>query len=72
MARVVEYHVEGDGREWKMGWSGRVDGVREGREWARRGSGGGDRSGNMSGSGRISGSGSWRGKREEVEEEEGE
>ena len=55
MARVVEYYVEGDGREW-----------------ARRGSGGGDRSGNMSGSGRMSGSGSWRGKRGEVEEEEGE
>ena len=54
MARVVEYYVEGDGREWKRGWSGRVDGVGRG------------------GSGKISGSGSWRGKREEVEEEEGE
>ena len=50
MARVVEYYVEGDGREWKMGWMGewmkrRVDEVGEGREWARRGSGGGERSG---------------------------
>ena len=22
MARVVEYYVEGEGREWKRGWSG--------------------------------------------------
>ena len=72
MARVVEYYVEGDGREWERGGSGRVDGVGEGREWARRRSGGGERSGKMSGSGRMSGSGSWRGQREEVEEEEGE
>ena len=72
MARVVEYFIEGDGRECKRGWSGRVDVVGEGREWARRGSGGGEMSGKMSGSGRMSGSGSWRGKREEVEEEEGE
>ena len=61
MSRVVEYYIEGDGREWKRGWSGRVDGVGEGIEWARRGSGGGERSG------RMSGSGSWRGKREEVD-----
>ena len=64
MARVVEYYVEGDGSKWKRGWSGRVYGVGEGREWERRGSGGGERNGKMSGS--------WRGKREEVEEEEGE
>ena len=50
--------------EWESRWSGR------GREWARRESGGGERSGSISGSGRICGSG--RGKREEVEEEEGE
>ena len=30
MARVVEYYVEGERREWKRGWSGRVDGVGEG------------------------------------------
>ena len=30
MARVVEYYVEGERREWKRGWNGRVDGVGEG------------------------------------------
>ena len=56
--------------EWESRWSGRGEGV--GREWARKGSGGGERSGKMSGSGRMSGSGIWRRNREEVEEEEGE
>ena len=64
MARVVEYYGEGDG-------------VGEGREWARRGSSyslflptPSTSGGKMSGSERMSWS--WRGKREEVEEEEGE
>ena len=35
MARIVEYYVEGDGREWKMEWSGRVDGVGDKKEWWR-------------------------------------
>ena len=29
MARVVEYYVEGEGREWKWGWSDIGEGVAE-------------------------------------------
>ena len=32
MARVLEYYIEVEGREWKRRWSGR-EGVGEGREW---------------------------------------
>ena len=35
MARVLEYYVEGEGRKWERGGSGRGDGVGEKREWER-------------------------------------